>query len=104
MASNTTSPTSKGQDKVLSPTSLAHIVLRTHNFTPMVAFYKTFLAAYASYENASISFLTYDTEHHRIAIIALPVSGPADRRLGGLEHIAFSFSSLHYLQIGRAHV
>lgn len=83
--------------KVISPTGLAHIVLRTHNFAPMVSFYKTFLGAHASYENDFLSFLTYDNEHHRIAIGAVPVSRPADRTRGGLEHVAFSFPNLHAL-------
>jgi catechol 2,3-dioxygenase-like lactoylglutathione lyase family enzyme len=85
---------SASSGRVLSPTKLAHVVLRTHNFSKMVQFYKTFLGARATYENQFLSFLTYDNEHHRIAIGAMPVSGPADRTRGGLEHIAFAFDTL----------
>jgi len=79
--------------KVKSPTKLAHIVLRTGKFTQMVEFYKTFLGATASYENEQLSFLAYDDEHHRIAIVNLGV-GPQDKSRAGLEHVAFTFDSV----------
>lgn len=83
--------------KVIPPTKLAHIVLRTGKFEQMVSFYKTFLGAEATYENSFISFLTYDEEHHRIAIISVPGTGLKQRELAGLEHIAFTFDSLETL-------
>ncbi|EXJ69169.1 uncharacterized protein A1O5_08104 [Cladophialophora psammophila CBS 110553] len=82
------------QTKVKSPSSLAHVVLRTPNFAVMNKYYKTFLGAEASYENEILSFLTYDEEHHRIAIIAVPGTGPKVRHSAGLEHIAFTFDTL----------
>ncbi|KAI0595557.1 Glyoxalase/Bleomycin resistance protein/Dihydroxybiphenyl dioxygenase [Biscogniauxia sp. FL1348] len=90
-----TSTTTSG--KVMSPTSMAHVVLRTGRYKPMVAFYKAFLGAHASYENDSIAFLTYDKEHHRIAIINVP--GCKDKVLesAGLDHIAFTFNNLNDL-------
>lgn len=98
-----TQPKSTG-GKVLSPTSLAHVVLRTAHFKPMVAFYKTFLGAHASHENDFLAFLTYDEEHHRIAIASVPGAADAaaaassgaraEPRASGLEHIAFAFPTL----------
>jgi len=84
--------------KVKSPTKLAHVVLRTGKFTQMVEFYKTFLGATASYENKQLSFITYDEEHHRIAIADLGV-GPQDRSRAGLEHVAFTFDSVPDLML-----
>lgn len=80
--------------KVKSPSSLAHVVLRTPNFEAMNNYYKTFLGAEASYENDILSFLTYDEEHHRIAIVAVPGTGPKVQKSAGLEHIAFTFDTL----------
>lgn len=80
--------------KVISPSKLAHIVLRTSKFEEMVEYYKTFLGATATYENAFLSFLTYDDEHHRIAIASIPGTGPKQPTSAGLEHIAFTFDSL----------
>lgn len=82
------------QTKVKSPTSLAHVVLRTPNFAKMNEYYKTFLGAHASYENENLSFLTYDEEHHRVAIIAVPGTSPKNPKSAGLEHLAFTFDSL----------
>ena len=80
--------------QVLNPAAFVHVVLRTNNFRPMVDFYKLFLGSHAAYENDSVSFLTYDEEHHRIAIVAIPGTGPKDATSCGLEHIAFSFNTL----------
>ncbi|TVY32290.1 Biphenyl-2,3-diol 1,2-dioxygenase [Lachnellula occidentalis] len=79
--------------KVKSPTKLAHVVLRTGQFSKMVEYYKTLLGAEATYENDFLSFLTYDEEHHRIAILDLKAK-PADKATAGLEHIAFTFDSV----------
>lgn len=89
----------KSFDKVISPSKLAHVVLRTGNYTAMVEFYKTFLGAKATYENEFLSFLTYDDEHHRIAIGAIPGTGPKATNAAGLEHIAFSFDTLEDLAL-----
>lgn len=103
-STETRSATQPAPGKVLSPAKLAHVVLRTANFKPMVAFYKAFLGAHASYENDFLAFLTYDEEHHRIAIASVPpppdaaaapgAPGRAAGRTSGLEHIAFTFSTL----------
>ncbi|KAM5385611.1 hypothetical protein ACJZ2D_000810 [Fusarium nematophilum] len=83
--------------KVLSPSRLAHFVLRTPNFKAMVAFYKAILGAHAVYENDFLSFLTYDDEHHRVAIAHVPGTSSKIRSSAGLEHIAFTFDTLEDL-------
>lgn len=85
--------------QVQKPSYLAHVVLRTNNLKPMVDFYKTFLGAHASFENDFISFLTYDEEHHRIAILQAPGTGPKQQETCGLEHIAFTYSNLEGLAL-----
>ncbi|ETS74970.1 hypothetical protein PFICI_13454 [Pestalotiopsis fici W106-1] len=92
-------PQNTGTEKILSPAKLAHVVLRTANFKSMVAFYKTFLGAHASYENGTLSFLTYDEEHHRVAIIGIPETKPKDSNSAGLDHLAFTFNTLHDLML-----
>lgn len=87
----------KPSTTVIPPAKLAHVVLRTGKFSEMVSFYKTFLGAQATYENPFLSFLTYDAEHHRIAIASVPGTGPKQRTTAGLEHIAFTFNSLEDL-------
>ncbi|KEF62028.1 uncharacterized protein A1O9_03600, partial [Exophiala aquamarina CBS 119918] len=83
--------------QVVKPNHLAHVVLRTNNLKPMVDFYKTFLGAHASFENDMISFLTYDHEHHRVAIAQIPGTDPPNHQTCGLEHIAFAYDKMEDL-------
>ena len=87
---------------VVKPIRLAHIVLKTppSQFKAMVNYYKTFLNATASYENDFIAFLTYDEEHHRVAIVSIPNVEPRVPTASGLLHFAFTFASLSDLVFG----
>jgi catechol-2,3-dioxygenase len=58
--------------RTLPPSRLAHVVLRTNNLKEMSSFYKTFLGGEAQVENDQVSFITYDDEHHRIALVQRP--------------------------------
>lgn len=71
-------------ERVLRPAYFAHAVLRTANLAPMVEFYKTFLGSHATYENEQLSFITYDEEHHRVALLKLPGTGPKVPTSAGL--------------------
>ncbi|RSL55654.1 hypothetical protein CEP52_017040 [Fusarium oligoseptatum] len=80
--------------KVLSPASMAHVVLRTANLQPMVDFYVNFLGGSVTHGNETLSFITFDEEHHRIALLRIPDTAPKNPHTCGLEHVAFSFDSL----------
>lgn len=84
-------------DKVLSPISLAHVVLRTSNLKGMREFYVTFLGGRIAHGNDFLCFITYDEEHHRIALIEFPGTTAKVTTSSGLEHIAFSYSTLNDL-------
>jgi len=86
---------------VIKPSYLAHIVLKTQpsQFPRMVSYYKTFLSADARYEAGPLAFLSYDDEHHRIAIVSMPDIKPRDPKAAGLLHFAFTFNSLHDLAL-----
>lgn len=85
--------------QIKSPSTLAHVVLRTANFKTMVNYYKKFLGADASYENEMLSFLRYDEEHHRIAIVGTPGMTQKDKDAAGMDHVAFSFETLDDLAL-----
>lgn len=85
--------------KVISPVSLAHIGLCTCNFEEMITFYQNFLGAVISHADDKIAFLSYDEEHHRIAIINRPKTGPKSSSSAGVDHIAFSFATLDDLAL-----
>ena len=79
----------------VAPAKLAHVVLRVRNLAAMRDWYKTVLQARVTVESDIICFLTYDDEHHRIALIAMPglaEDGPGLR--AGLDHIAFTYGSV----------
>ncbi|EXJ75910.1 uncharacterized protein A1O5_00418 [Cladophialophora psammophila CBS 110553] len=92
VARNGQNPVQK--NKVKSPISLAHVVLRTSNYEAMVQFWQTFLGADINFKDHQLAFLRYDAEHHRIAIINVPGTGPKEQASAGLEHIAFTFETL----------
>ncbi|KAF5981200.1 Glyoxalase Bleomycin resistance dihydroxybiphenyl dioxygenase [Fusarium coicis] len=83
---------------VLKPVKLAHVVLRTNNFLRLSSYYQTFLHARINFENEFMHLLTYDDEHHRIGIVNMDIANK-DPKTCGLEHIAFSYSSLSDLAI-----
>lgn len=84
-------------DGVMSPSVLAHVVLRTQKFQEMRDFYTTFLGGHVVHGNDFLCFITYDDEHHRIALLGLPGTGPKDENSAGLHHIAFTFPTLEDL-------
>jgi catechol-2,3-dioxygenase len=78
---------------------LAHVVYRTRKFEPMLAWYKEVFHATVQHQNPVMAFLTYDDEHHRLAIIDLAVIQPEvddsnPRGLVGVEHIAYTYDTL----------
>ncbi len=80
--------------KPIKPSKLAHVVIRTPRFEASKAWWSTVLDAAPSYENAQLSFMTYDDEHHRIGIINMPHLADQDMGNAGAEHIAFTYDEL----------
>ncbi|MFT4570770.1 MAG: catechol-2,3-dioxygenase [Hyphomicrobiaceae bacterium] len=76
------------------PAYLAHIVRRTSQPAALVDWYKQVLGARVVYSDETLAFLTYDEEHHRLAIIAIP-GLPARSEYGvGTDHVAFTYTDL----------
>lgn len=78
-----------------SPVKLAHIVFWTNQVDVMTKWYETVLEAHVVFASKTLVFLTYDEEHHRIALIqgANPVEDVARPRVG-FYHAAFAYRSL----------
>ena len=57
---------------VIHPARFAHAVLRTRHLEEAIVFYEKVLGAEIVFRNAMIAFLTYDEEHHRIALAMTP--------------------------------
>jgi catechol-2,3-dioxygenase len=76
------------------PAKLAHIVLRSRNKDALRDWYAAVLGARVVFDNAFLCFLTYDDEHHRVAILQIPALVDAPAAGPGLDHVAFTFASL----------
>ena len=81
-------------DTIIKPAKLAHLVLRTADKERLIGWWKTVLGMRVQHENDFLSFLTYDDEHHRLAVVEVPTMQANDRTSVGLEHIAFTYDSL----------
>jgi catechol-2,3-dioxygenase len=82
------------QDSVIKPTKLAHIVIRTKNVARLVDWYTKVFHAEAAFNNGGLAFLTFDDEHHRFAIGALPDLEEPNHKAAGFDHVAFSYGSI----------
>lgn len=86
------------------PSYLAHWVLKSAQRDKLVPWYRKVLGMELVFQNHMVTFLTYDHEHHRLAIIKLPPAAKpmillakVYRKFYGLDHIAFNFGSLRQL-------
>ena len=77
-----------------SPIKFAHVVLKTNKYDEMVAWWCNFLGAQVRHGNDFLSFLSYDDEHHRIAIARMPHLADRAADAVGVEHFAFTYASL----------
>lgn len=81
----------------VSPALFAHFVVRTSNFEAMRSWYQTVLNARIVHDNGKLCFMTYDEEHHRLALINVPGLQKPAADSWGLNHIAYSYRNIHDL-------
>jgi len=79
---------------VVKPRQLAHVVRRTSRFEELVRWYCTVLNAEVVHSDGMLAFLTYDEEHHRIAIAGIPGLPDQPPMAAGTDHIAFTYGDL----------
>jgi catechol-2,3-dioxygenase len=80
--------------KPIAPSLFAHFVLRSSNMPAMVDWYSNVLNMHVVKRNDFMCFLTYDDEHHRLAIVNIPDLHKADQRSWGLAHVAYTFRNV----------
>ena len=81
-------------NEIVSPSKFAHIVLYTKQYQRMVDWYVSFLGAQITGASMGLAFITYDDEHHRVAIIEKPDYNDPVPNTVGLAHFAFCYASL----------
>lgn len=80
---------------------LAHVVYRTPRTEEMIRFYELALGARVVHRGDFVSFLTFDEEHHRMALVTIPPesdeSGGSDHFGTGVDHVAYDLPDLDAL-------
>ena len=79
---------------IVKPQKLAHIVRRTARFEELVQWYCAVLGAEVVHSDGMLAFLTYDDEHHRIAIAGIPGLDDQPTMAAGTDHVAFTYGDL----------
>jgi catechol-2,3-dioxygenase len=89
--------------EIIRPKKFAHIVYRTRRFAEMLQWYQTAFGATIQHQNPALAFLTYDEEHHRVALLNLELVQPdgepagVPRRTPGVDHVAYTYACLRDL-------
>ena len=78
----------------ISPARLAHVVLRSSQLGALVDWYTTVLCATVAFSDGNLAFLSYDEEHHRIAVLNIPGLKRQPDGFTGVHHMAFTYGSL----------
>jgi catechol 2,3-dioxygenase-like lactoylglutathione lyase family enzyme len=84
------------RDEIVRPAYLAHIVLLTNRLDEMRQWWRTVLGGAPMMSGKELEFITFDDEHHRVAIFQrdqLREKGP-EIDTAGLHHVAFTYASL----------
>lgn len=87
-----------------APAKLAHVVFKTPRLQQMSDWYTLVLDGMVVFADKRIAFITYDHEHHRVALIKIPrllkvpgIVWKIHRKFWGFDHVAFTFDSLETL-------
>ncbi len=72
----------------------AHVVFQTSQPEAMREWYCSLLNAHVVYEGHGLSFITFDDEHHRIALAHIPDLERKPKNASLVNHVAYTFDSL----------
>ena len=85
------------QSEIIKPAKLAHIVVKTKKYREVVEWYQTVLGMEITHASPAATFLYFDDEHHRMAVLNLPGLLPNWRGSAGVDHVAFTYDSVDSL-------
>jgi len=87
--------------RIVKPAKFAHFVLRVSDLEEAISWYAAVLGMHSVHRNEFICFMTYDDEHHRLALVQSPTPTQPDalpsRNAPGLDHVAYTLNSLEDL-------
>lgn len=80
---------------VIRPAQLAHLVFYTRQLDTMIDWYARVVGTEVAFRNERIAFLSFDAEHHRIALVAAePYTPKPPGKAVGFYHAAFTHRHL----------
>jgi len=84
------------------PARFVHVVYRTRRFEDMIRWYQTVFDCRVQYQNPVLAFLTYDDEHHRVALINMAAVRPdgdmaSKQGVVGVDHVAYTYETVEDL-------
>lgn len=77
---------------VISPVKISHYGIRTTRIGIMKDWYLTVLGAAVVFESDKVCLMTFDDEHHRVALIHVDDAHAPVSEKGGIEHVAMSYA------------
>jgi catechol-2,3-dioxygenase len=86
-----------GARRSVPPSRMAHFVIRTNRYAECVAWYQKLFEADTVFANEQATFMAFDQEHHRLAIINMPQLADGSATESAIDHVAFSFDRLEDL-------
>lgn len=81
-------------EQLLRPVKFAHFVLRTRDLEASIAWYGELVGMRVAFRNDLMAFLSYDDEHHRLALLQTSQEQVAPPGAAGLDHVAYTFRDL----------
>lgn len=77
---------------VPSPSKISHYGIRTAHLKIMRDWYLNVLGAAVAFESDKVCLMTFDEEHHRVALIHADHADIIDSRRTGIDHVALSYA------------
>ena len=81
-----------------APSKFCHVVYKTHRYHEMIEWYQKVFEARIQHRDDRLCFLTYDDEHHRMALLNLgpgeAKNASAPRTAPGVHHVAYAWQTL----------
>lgn len=80
--------------QLITPSTFAHFVIRVSDKARSVDWYRKVLGMEVVYENPMIAFMTYDDEHHRMALVQTQAEEKLSKTAPGMDHVAYTLNDL----------
>ncbi len=79
---------------IIAPTKFAHMVINTRQYEEMKRWYGDVLGMEVVVDDGRLCFLTFDDEHHRLALVNLPDLKEHSPEHAGVNHVAYTLPDL----------